>query len=64
MKIKIIEGRCVGAGQCELFAPSLFRQDDETGLVTVLKETLGEADYEAARAAVHACPTKTIYLEE
>ena len=64
MKIKIHAGRCVGAGQCELFSPSLFRQDDDTGLVTVLNETPPEAERAAAEAAVHACPTKTIYLED
>lgn len=64
MKIRIHEGKCVGAGQCELFAPSLFQQDEETGLVTVLDPNPGAPDHEAARAAVHACPTKTIYLED
>ena len=64
MKIRIHEGKCVGAGQCELFSPSLFQQDEETGLVTVLKANPGEADREAAQAAIHACPTKTIYLED
>ena len=64
MKIKVHESRCVGAGQCELFAPALFRQHDETGLVVVLEPTPPESEHSAARAAVHACPTKTIYLEE
>ena len=63
MKIKVHESKCVGAGQCELFAPKLFRQDDETGLVTVLDAHPGEADWADAEAAVHACPTKAIALE-
>lgn len=64
MKIKLHEGRCVGAGQCELFAPTLFHQDDETGLVTILNENPDAADHADAEAAAHACPTKTIYLEK
>lgn len=64
LKIRIREGRCVGAGQCESFAPKLFRQDDDTGLVIVLIENPSAEDRALAESAVQACPTKAIYLED
>ncbi|KAK1186495.1 ferredoxin [Streptomyces sp. NPDC000941] len=62
MRINADADRCVGAGQCVLAAPDLFDQDDD-GTVTVLAEP-GAATKDAAREAVHLCPSGAITLEE
>ncbi|ADI03775.1 ferredoxin [Streptomyces bingchenggensis BCW-1] len=62
MRINADADRCVGAGQCVLAAPDLFDQDDD-GTVTVLTEP-GAATKDAAREAVHLCPSGAITLED
>ena len=63
MKIEVDMGRCVGAGQCVLTAPSLFDQND-AGLVEVLDAEPGDADVDAARTAAEVCPSGTITLHD
>lgn len=63
MRIRTLEGRCVGAGQCVLAAPDLFDQSDEDGTVVVLRDVV-DAEHEAgAQAALGRCPSGTIRLE-
>jgi ferredoxin len=64
--MKIIADRsiCVGAGQCVLAAPELFDQDDNDGLVVVRVAALTPAQRDKAEAAVFACPTRALWLEE
>ncbi|WP_283133117.1 ferredoxin [Rhizohabitans arisaemae] len=64
MKIVVDTGRCVGAGQCVLTAPSLFDQDDTDGVVVVRDRTPNGAAAEWAREAVRVCPSRALSLHE
>ena len=55
--------QCVGAGMCVLTAPDLFEQDDEQGLVVVLKDVVDVSAVAAAQAAVDACPSGALSLQ-
>ncbi|WP_326689705.1 MULTISPECIES: ferredoxin [unclassified Streptomyces] len=53
---------CVGAGQCVLAAPDVFDQDEEEGLVVVLREHPGEARREAVEEAADTCPSGAVHI--
>jgi ferredoxin len=61
MAVKVTADRetCVGAGQCVLAAPELFDQDDD-GLVVVLRDAATEDEEQAVRDAALACPSRAI----
>lgn len=61
MKIAVDTGRCVGAGQCVLSAPTLFDQDED-GLVEVLNVQPDASEAEQAETAAEVCPSGTITL--
>ncbi|MGW0999408.1 ferredoxin [Streptomyces sp. NPDC002520] len=61
-KISAERGRCVGAGQCVLAAPTVFDQDEEEGLVLVLDEKPPASQSDAVREAVWACPSGALAL--
>lgn len=63
MRITVDTGRCIGAGQCVLTAPEVFDQND-SGIVTVLRPAPAGADAAAAREAALVCPSATITIEE
>ena len=54
-------GLCQGYANCVMNAPEIFDLD-ETGIVKVLKEEIGEGDVERVRAAVAACPVSALSL--
>jgi ferredoxin len=54
--------RCVGAGMCALTAPEVFDQDDEEGLVVLLRPVPDAGHRAAARMAVGLCPAGAITL--
>ncbi|MFF9351714.1 ferredoxin [Streptomyces sp. NPDC014734] len=54
---------CVGAGQCAVTAPKLFDQDEDDGLVLVLRQP-GQDDERAARTAVSLCPAGALLMRE
>ncbi|MGE0232840.1 MAG: ferredoxin [Flavobacteriaceae bacterium] len=62
MKIVSDRSLCVGAGQCVMFSPSLFAQDEDEGLVLVLVADIDKSMVEDARKAVRACPSGAIKL--
>jgi len=65
MKITADQKVCIGAGQCVMHAPALFTQDDDTGLVVVLKpEVTSAEDTEAAKMAAWSCPVKAVTVTE
>ena len=64
MKIVADVSKCVGAGQCVMYAPDLFTQSEDTGLVAVLLPTPGPEQRELAERAVMACPSLAIWLED
>jgi ferredoxin len=54
--------RCIGAGQCVLTAPDVFDQD-ENGIVTVLRPAPDGGDAVAARKTALVCPSSTITID-
>jgi ferredoxin len=65
MKINLEVDRCMGHGQCELFAPSIFRIGDDD-VVEQLREPNADddAEVEMVRSAVLNCPERVISLDE
>lgn len=64
MKIVADVSKCIGAGQCVLFASELFAQGEDDGLVMVLNPEPTEEQREEAERAVIACPSLAIWLED
>jgi ferredoxin len=63
MRVIVDQDRCCGAGQCVLAVPSVFDQDERTGIVVLLTE-IPPADLESdVRAAVDLCPGQAIRTE-
>lgn len=54
---------CIGAGQCVITAPDVFDQDDD-GIVVVVKEQLAESDLPDVRAALDLCPSQSLRLTD
>ena len=52
--------RCLGAAQCVLSAPGVFDQNDDDGLVVVLREFPSAAQEPAVAEAVGLCPNSAI----
>jgi ferredoxin len=55
---------CIGSGHCVLTAPAVFDQDDDEGLVTVVRPDPGTAELAAARLAAQTCPSGAIIVFE
>lgn len=65
MRIVADPQRCIGAGQCVLVDPDAFDQNDDDGLVVVLRPEIdGDAALARAREAVNVCPGRTLSIEE
>ena len=64
MKITIDRETCIGAGQCVLSAPTVFDQEEDTGLVILLTESPSKDVLEHVREAAAVCPALAIRLEE
>ncbi|HWC81717.1 MAG TPA: ferredoxin [Pseudonocardiaceae bacterium] len=63
MKVTVDVARCMGHGQCEIAAPSLFEIDDD-GIAQVLQENPGEGERGAAQTAALRCPEAAIHLTD
>jgi ferredoxin len=63
MKITADAHTCVGSGQCVMHAPKLFDQDEETGLVVVLRPVVTGEDILSAQQAERSCPVSAITLD-
>jgi ferredoxin len=63
MRVIVDQDRCCGAGQCVLSVPSVFDQDERTGIVVLLTE-VPPADLDPdVLAAVDLCPGQAIRAE-
>ncbi|QFR00472.1 ferredoxin [Streptomyces phaeolivaceus] len=60
MRIEIDKDRCLGTGQCGVFAPDVFAQHDDDALVVVLESAPPAEFHAAVRQAVHFCPAGVI----
>ncbi|MEU4573860.1 ferredoxin [Nonomuraea sp. ATR24] len=63
MDVTVNKPACVGAGQCALVAGELFDQDDD-GIVIMLKPTIGPSDEATVRRAATLCPARAIRIAE
>jgi ferredoxin len=62
-KVRVVERKCIGAGQCVLAAPAVFDQDDD-GIVVLLDAMPPEDQHEAVRKAARLCPAVAIFVDE
>jgi ferredoxin len=62
MRVSADRDVCIGSGNCVLTAPAVFDQDDEEGLVVLLKAEVAPEDAGAAREAVARCPSGALRL--
>lgn len=62
-KVRVIERKCIGAGQCVLAAPAVFDQDED-GIVVLLDATPPADQHEAVRKAARLCPAVAIFVDE
>jgi ferredoxin len=60
-QLELDRPRCEGHGLCEEAAPQLMHLDDDGELVLDLRG-VPDADLEAARSAVRACPVAALKL--
>jgi ferredoxin len=64
MRVIVETSRCLGSGNCLGFAPGVFDQRDDDGIV-ILLDPEPPADREAdVRQAAALCPARAIVLEE
>ncbi|MFI9274316.1 ferredoxin [Kitasatospora sp. NPDC052896] len=63
MRVTADQGKCVGGGYCTLNAPTVFDQDEETGLVVVLDADPAAGRRVEVEAAVRDCPSGAVRLE-
>ncbi|MFJ9822038.1 ferredoxin [Streptomyces sp. NPDC101151] len=61
MRVTAERDRCVGSGQCVLLSPEVFDQDDD-GLVVVLREEPSGEFREEIHQAADLCPSRSIRL--
>ncbi len=64
MRISVDRERCCGAGNCAMTAPELFDQDEDEGLVVVLRPSPMPEQAGLAATAADLCPAKAIVLED
>jgi ferredoxin len=63
VKISFDVDRCMGHGQCELFAPAIFLVGDDDVVVQLRDvDDTDPAEVEAARAAAKNCPEHVIRI--
>jgi ferredoxin len=62
MRVSADRDVCIGSGNCVLTAPAVFDQDDEEGLVVLLKAEVAPDDAGAVREAVARCPSGALRL--
>jgi ferredoxin len=62
VKAEIAAERCIGAGTCNVVAPTVFTQDENDGIAVVLQDPVpADAEADVERAA-DLCPVQAILL--
>jgi len=59
MRLVTEPDRCVASGQCVVIAPQVFDQDDD-GMVMLIKETPDEGERAAVEESIRVCPAAAI----
>ena len=62
--VEVVDGRCIASGNCVDVAPDLFDQDDDDGLVIVLKSEFNRGEEPAARRAANVCPVVALQIRQ
>jgi ferredoxin len=57
--VEIDRDRCIGSGQCLVYAPGTFAHDEETKAVV---DSASTEDLAMIQNAVEACPTRALEL--
>jgi ferredoxin len=60
-EIVVDDDKCIGSGACVLASPTVFDQNDE-GIVVVLRPRPEAHEMDSVKAAVRACPASVIAL--
>lgn len=63
MRVKVIEDRCIGCGQCEAVCPDVFQIGDE-GFAEVVTNEYKEELIDDIKMAASGCPTDAIEVNE
>lgn len=63
MKVLVDETRCTGHGLCEIEAEDVFEVGAD-GVVHLLMTDPDESRRDAVEAAVEACPTRSLSVED
>ncbi|MGW3465895.1 ferredoxin [Streptomyces olivaceoviridis] len=63
MRVTADRDRCVGSGQCAMLSPEVFDQDDD-GLVLVLREVPAADLHEEVHRAADLCPARSIRVRD
>jgi ferredoxin len=60
--LSIIEGRCIGAGNCAEQAEDYFEQNDDDAKISLLKTEVEVGDIVRVQRAVNVCPVSALAL--
>ena len=63
-RIELDQAKCIAAGSCVLASPEVFDQDDEGGIVYLLRDDPGPDQEASVRSAAAACPARAIRVVE
>jgi glyoxylase-like metal-dependent hydrolase (beta-lactamase superfamily II)/ferredoxin len=58
-----VNDRCINCSACAMFAPSVFKRNDQELVHVVYRQPNTEEEIEMARAALSACPVAAIRVE-
>lgn len=64
MRVTVHSERCIGSGMCVLTAPGVFDQDEDDGVVRLVRDRPGAEHHAAVREAVGHCPASVISVSE
>jgi ferredoxin len=64
MRVIVDKARCIAAGHCVVKSPSVFDQEEDTGLVILLNENPPESLVESVKLAARLCPASAITINE
>jgi ferredoxin len=64
MKVIVDQDKCASSGNCVMYAPGIFDQRDDDGVVVLVNENPPAEQAENARKAAANCPALAISIEE